>query len=119
MSCHSLVRPFDASCWSTTCGGKKVKQPFIFKITQQQLGGCHFTSPLLFSPLLMSHHLGMDEFTIFFLMTNDIMSLLEISLDVNVFTLSQCWQLLWVAVGHMCNVNMCITSCKQLCLWAH
>ncbi len=30
MSCHSLVRSSDASC-----GGKKVRQPFVFKITQQ------------------------------------------------------------------------------------
>jgi hypothetical protein len=33
VSCHSLVRPFDASCWPTTNGGKKVKRPFVFKIT--------------------------------------------------------------------------------------
>jgi hypothetical protein len=52
----------------------------------------------------------MDEFTIFF----DTTSLLKISLDVHVYILSQCWQLLW-AMGDMCNVNMCIMSCRQLC----
>jgi hypothetical protein len=31
---HNLVKPSDASCWPTTCGGKKVKQPYIFKLTQ-------------------------------------------------------------------------------------
>ncbi len=34
MSCPSLVRPSNASCWPITCGGKKVKQPSIFKLTQ-------------------------------------------------------------------------------------
>ncbi len=33
VSCHSLARPFDASCWPTTQDGKKVKWPFVFKIT--------------------------------------------------------------------------------------
>ncbi len=42
-------------------------------------------------------------------------SLLEISLDVHVYTLLQCQQLLWATMGHMCKVNMCITSCKRLC----
>jgi hypothetical protein len=69
----------------------------------------------LFSPLLMSPHMGMDEFTIFFHMTKDMMWLLEISLDVHVSTLSQCWQVLWVVVGCMCNVNMCITIYKWIC----
>jgi hypothetical protein len=36
----------------------------------------------------MSRHLGMDEFTIFFLMIIDMMSLLAISLDVHMFILS-------------------------------
>jgi len=60
----------------------------------------------------MFRHLGMDEFTIFFLMTTNMMSLLTISVDVHVSTLSKCWQVLWVPVGCMCNVNMSITSCK-------
>jgi hypothetical protein len=34
MSCDSLVRPIDVSCWPTTRGGKKVRQPSMFKITQ-------------------------------------------------------------------------------------
>ncbi len=34
MSAHNIVRSVDASCWPTTCGGKKVKQPSIFKTTQ-------------------------------------------------------------------------------------
>jgi hypothetical protein len=52
---------------------------------------------------------------IFFLMTTDMTSLLAISLDVHVSTLLKCWHVVWVAVGHMCHVNMCITSFKQLC----
>jgi hypothetical protein len=69
-------------------------------------------SPMHHFPIVIFHHLGMDKFTIFFFMTNNMTSPLEISLDVHVFILSQCWQLLWVAMGHMCNVNMCIMSCK-------
>jgi hypothetical protein len=34
MSAHNIVWLTDASCWPTTCGGKKVKWPSIFKITQ-------------------------------------------------------------------------------------
>jgi hypothetical protein len=34
ISCHGHVRSFDASCRPTTCGGKKVGRPFVFKITQ-------------------------------------------------------------------------------------
>jgi hypothetical protein len=48
-------------------------------------------------------------------MTNYTMSLLEVSLDVHMYTLLPCWQLLWVVMGHMCNVNMCIMSCTRLC----
>jgi hypothetical protein len=35
MSGHNLVRLSNASYCLTTHGGKKVKQPFIFKVTQQ------------------------------------------------------------------------------------
>jgi hypothetical protein len=35
MSVHNIVWLAYASCWPTTCGGKKVRQPSIFKITQQ------------------------------------------------------------------------------------
>jgi hypothetical protein len=34
VNCHNLVKLFDATCWPTTHGGKKVKRPFVFKITQ-------------------------------------------------------------------------------------
>jgi len=74
-----------------------------------------YFSNALFSPLLMFHHLGMDEFIVLFMMTNEMTSQLEISLIVHAFILSQCWQFLWVAMGHMCNVNMCIMSCRWLC----
>jgi hypothetical protein len=37
MSCHNLVRSFDASCWPKTCGDKKVKWLSVFKITQQHM----------------------------------------------------------------------------------
>ncbi len=33
LRCHSLVRPSNASCWPTIRGGKKVRRPFVFKIT--------------------------------------------------------------------------------------
>jgi hypothetical protein len=54
--------------------------------------------------LLMSHHPSMDELTLFFLMINDMMSLLAISslLDVHVSTLLECWLVPWAAVGCMC-----------------
>jgi hypothetical protein len=52
---------------------------------------------------------------IFFLMTTNMTSLLVISLNVHVSTLLECWQVLWVAMGHTCNVNMCITSFKRIC----
>jgi hypothetical protein len=71
------------------------------------------------SPLLISLRLGMDEFTIFFLMTSNTTLLLKISLHVHVYILLQCWKILWVVMGHMCNVNTCIMSCKYLCLVAH
>ncbi len=35
--CHSFVRPFDASCRPTIHGDKKVRRPFVFKITQQHM----------------------------------------------------------------------------------
>jgi hypothetical protein len=35
VSCFSLVRLSDASCWLTTCGGKKVRKFSILKLTQQ------------------------------------------------------------------------------------
>jgi hypothetical protein len=35
MSVHSIVQLVDVSCWPTTHGGKKVRWPFVFKITQQ------------------------------------------------------------------------------------
>ncbi len=34
MNARSIVRPIDASCWPITHGGKKVRRPSIFKITQ-------------------------------------------------------------------------------------
>ncbi len=38
MRCHSLVKSSYVSCWPRTCGGKKVKHPSIFKLTQQPQG---------------------------------------------------------------------------------
>jgi hypothetical protein len=37
MNCHNLVRLSYASCWPTIHGGKKVKWPSIFKLTQQHI----------------------------------------------------------------------------------
>jgi hypothetical protein len=61
VSCHSPMRLSHASCWLTAHGGKKVKQPFIFKITPQYTNNWDvgiLLSNALLSSLLMSHHLG-------------------------------------------------------------
>jgi hypothetical protein len=75
VSCLDLVRPFDASCWPATCGGKKVRRPLIFKLTQQDksnwLASYFFSA--LFSPLLMFLCLGMDEFIVLFQMISVMM----------------------------------------------
>ncbi len=34
VSCHNLVRLSNSNCWPTTHDGKKVRRPFVFKITQ-------------------------------------------------------------------------------------
>jgi hypothetical protein len=75
-SCHNLVKLFDAICWFTTCGGKKVKHPLVFKLTQQHTNNWRLGSYLfgaLFSLLLMSPHLGIYQFTIIFQMTKNTM----------------------------------------------
>jgi hypothetical protein len=76
MSGHIIVRSVDANYWPTTRVGKKVRRPFVFKITWQHTNnwevGILFTQCIV-SPLLMSPHLGMDEYTIFFSMTKDMM----------------------------------------------
>jgi hypothetical protein len=74
MNAHNIVWLVDASCWPTTCGGKKVRWPPIFKITHQHTNNWEVNVLLthaLFSPLLMAPQLGMDEFTILFQMTMD------------------------------------------------
>jgi hypothetical protein len=72
MNGHNIVQLVNASCWPTTCGGKKVRWPFVFKITQHHTNnweaGILLTQCIIF-PLLMSPHLGMDEFTVLFQMT--------------------------------------------------
>jgi hypothetical protein len=92
MSFHDLVRLFDVS-WHTIHGGKKVKWHSIFKITQQHttIGrlAFYFSNAFPFL-LLMSHHLGLDEFIIFILIINNMMWLLEISLDVMCLFCLQC-----------------------------
>jgi len=35
MNVHSIMQLIDVNCWPTTHGGKKVRQPFVLKITQQ------------------------------------------------------------------------------------
>jgi hypothetical protein len=37
MSCHNPMRSSDVRCWPITHGGKKVSQPFVFKITEQYI----------------------------------------------------------------------------------
>jgi hypothetical protein len=53
MSVHNIVQSVNASCWPTTCGGKKVRRPSIFKITQQHTNNWEASILLpnaLFSP---------------------------------------------------------------------
>ncbi len=61
----------------------------------------------------------MDKLKIYFLMIIATMSLLAISLDLHVSTLLKCWHVLWVLVGHMCNVNMFSHLVDNYVLWAH
>jgi len=64
------------------------------KLTQQHTNNWEASILVLqciFSQLLMSSHLDMDEFTILFRLTNNTSSLLEISPNVHVYTLLQCW----------------------------
>jgi len=81
MSCHNLVKPFDASCWPTTCGGKKVKQPSVFKITQQHTNnweaGKLFLQCIIFIVVDVTP-LEYGRIYKFFLKTNDMTSPLEI-----------------------------------------
>jgi len=95
-SCHGLVRLSNASCWLTTHGDKKVKWPSIFKLIQHtnnwEVGMLFFQCTIF--PTIGVLPPGYGWIYSIFLMTNDIIALLEISLDVHVFTLSQCWQVL-------------------------
>jgi hypothetical protein len=47
VSCHNHVRSSNASCWPTTRGGKKVRQPSMFKITQQHTNNWEASKLLL------------------------------------------------------------------------
>jgi len=88
----------------------------LLSSNEHNMEGWDFTSLVHCFPCFWCPpNLGMDEFIILFHMTKGMMWLLEISLNVHVSTLSQCWQVLWVAMGCMCNVNMCITFYKRLC----
>jgi hypothetical protein len=113
MSGHNLVTSSNASCWRTTHGGKKVKQPFIFKLTQQHTNnwevGILFRQCTIFPPIdVLPFRYGQ----IYNILSNDKQYNVTIEnfLHLHVYILLQCWQLLWVAMGHMCNVNMCTTS---------
>jgi hypothetical protein len=74
MSCHNLVKLFNASGWLTTHGGKKMRQPFIFKITPQHTNnwevGVLFFQCIIVLIVDVAPH-GLDEFIIFVLMSND------------------------------------------------
>ncbi len=92
VNCYSLVRLIDANYWPTTRGGKKVKWPFVFKITQHTNNweASRLLLQCIVFPVVDQRHLGMDKFTILFLITNNTMSLLAISLDVHVSILLKC-----------------------------
>ncbi len=94
MSYHNLMRSFDVNCWPTTCGGKKVRLLSVFKITQQHTNNWE-AGRLLFQCTVFSivdvPPFEYEQIYKFFLMTNDMMSLLVISLDVHVSILLKCW----------------------------
>jgi hypothetical protein len=93
VSCHSLERLSDANYWPTIYGGKKVRQPFVFKLTQNTNNweaNILFIQCIVF-PIIDVPPLGYGWIYNFFLMINNTMSLLEISLDVHVYILSWCW----------------------------
>ncbi len=76
MIVYNIMQPTNASCWPTTHGGKKVKRPSIFKITQQHTNNWEaniFLTQCILFTLLMSLHLGMDEFIILFKTIKDTM----------------------------------------------
>jgi hypothetical protein len=87
----------------------------INTITHQKLGGWDLTSLMHYFPRYWCPPPRYGQIYNIFLDDKRYDVLLEISLDVHVFTLSQCWQVFWAAMGCMCNVNMCITFYKRLC----
>jgi hypothetical protein len=52
MNVHNIVWLINASCWPTICGGKKVRQRFVFKRTQNHTNnwevGILFTQCIIF-----------------------------------------------------------------------
>jgi hypothetical protein len=119
VSCHNLVRPSNASCWLTTCGGKKVKWPSMFKITQHtnnwEVGRLFFQCTIFPIVDVPPPKYGWIQYS--FLMTTNMTSLFPISLDVHVSTFSKCWEVLWVPVGCMCNVTYLSHLANNYVLW--
>jgi hypothetical protein len=118
MSAHNIVRLVDASCWPTTCGGKKMRQPSIFKITQQHTNNWEvdilLTQCLVFT-FVDVPSLGYEQ--IYSILSNDQ------KYDVTIQNVLKCSCVYFVKmlvgslvlVGCMCIINMCITYCRWSC----
>jgi hypothetical protein len=123
MSCQSLMRPSDASYWPITHGGKKVTRGFfVLKMIQQHMNNWEVGK--LFLQCIVIPNVDVTPFKygwIYNIFSYD--NWYDITIgnfqDLHMFTLSKCWQVLWVVMGHMCNENMWITSCRQFFWWAH
>jgi hypothetical protein len=118
MNCHSLVKLFDASCWPTTCGGKKVRRPSMFKITQQHTNNWEAGKLLLQCTVFPTVDVPPPEYgQIYNILSNDN------QYDITIGNFPGCSCVYFVkmlatflgARGCMCNANMSITSCRQLC----
>jgi hypothetical protein len=118
MSAHNIVWLTDASYWPTTCGGKKMKWPFIFKITHQHTNNWEadnlFTQCTIVPPIDVSS-LGYGQ--IYNILSND----QRHEMTIGNFLRCLCVYFVRMLVGFLgahgciCIVNMCITSCKQSC----
>jgi hypothetical protein len=73
MSARNIVWLANASCWLTIHGGKNVRQPSVFKITQQHTNNWETNILLTQCIVFLVFHLGMNEFIVLFQMTNDTM----------------------------------------------
>jgi len=118
MSVHNIVQLTDASCWPTIRGGKKVRQPFIFKITQQHTNnwevGILLTQCTVF-PAIDVPSLGYGQ------IYNNLLDDKGYDVTIGNFLRCSCVYFVTMLVGSLgnCGVfvqsNMCITFYRWLC----